>query len=147
SNKVNSIRIVIDELLVGNNLEEVQCRGTVDEDTFSRVPLGSTPDDVRDCAQANDVLATTCKGAHAMCVCQNATCVRDDNTTANMGEPVGAKHDNEDDNTDAHQCITSAVTIHCGTQDVPLDPALSFWNPSGDQQKPAQGGFDALGPA
>src|SRR6185503_14798536 len=23
----------------------------------------------------------------------------------------------------------------------------SYWNPSGNQQKPAQGGFDALGPA
>jgi Big-like domain-containing protein len=147
SNNVNAFRVIIDELLVGNNLEEVQCRGIVDTDTFSRVPLGSTPDDVRACAGANDVLATTCTGAHAMCICQNATCVRNDNTTVSMGEPVGVEDENQDGNTDAHQFITSAVAIHCGAQDVALDPALSFWNPSGDQQKPAQGGFEALGPA
>ena len=147
SNKINAIRIVIDELLVGNNLEEVQCRGVVDADTFSRVPLGSTPDDVRNCASANDVLTTTCTGAHAMCICENPICVRNDNTMVNMGDPVGIEDQNQDGNTDAHQFIATAAGIHCGAQDVAIDPALSFWNPSGDQQKPAQGGFDALGPA
>jgi len=145
--KVNSLRVIIDELLVGNNLEEVQCRGQVDEDGFSRVPLGSTPDDVRNCAAANDVLATTCKGAHAMCVCQLATCARNDGTAVAMGEPVGIEDENQDGNTDQHQFIVGAVGLTCGGMTVDLSPAASFWNPSGDQQKPAQGGFDALGPA
>jgi hypothetical protein len=30
---------------------------------------------------------------------------------------------------------------------VPIDLNQSYWNPSGDQNKPAMGGFDALGPA
>src|SRR6185295_10911901 len=37
--------------------------------------------------------------------------------------------------------------IVCGGTAVKIDLALSYWNPSGNQQKPAQGGFDALGPA
>src|SRR6185436_5448527 len=48
----NFLLIIVDELLRGNDLEEIKCRGTVDEDEFSRVPLGANPDDVARCADA-----------------------------------------------------------------------------------------------
>jgi hypothetical protein len=46
--------------------------------------------------------------------------------------------------------IANSVAVKCGSGgniNVPLDLDLSYWNPSGDQNRPAQGGFDALGPA
>jgi hypothetical protein len=144
--KTNVLRVIFDELLVGNNLEEIQCRGQVDADGFSRVPLGATPDDVRNCAQANDVLKATCTGAHAMCICDLPTCIRNDNTMVVQGEPVGVQDLNQDGNTDAHQFIVGSAGLNCGGQDIAMDAQFSFYNPSGDQQKPAQGGFDALGP-
>jgi hypothetical protein len=43
--------------------------------------------------------------------------------------------------------IGGAVGLRCGNIDVPIDLDMSYWNPSGNQQVPAMGGFDALGPA
>jgi hypothetical protein len=43
--------------------------------------------------------------------------------------------------------MPGAVGIKCGSIDVPIDLNNSYWNPSGDQNVPAMGGFDALGPA
>src|SRR5665647_528522 len=37
----NGFRVIMDELLVGNTIEEVACRAPVDTDAFSRVPLGA----------------------------------------------------------------------------------------------------------
>ena len=48
----NSMRLVIDELLVGNNLEEIACRlpphdpATGRNDAFQAVPIGATQDDI-----------------------------------------------------------------------------------------------------
>ena len=68
---------------------------------------------------------------------------------------AGAKHCeqmivadlNQDGSADDTRMIAGAVGIQCGTIDVPIDIDMSYWNPSGNQQKPAMGGFDALGPA
>ena len=42
----NHLRIIMDELLKGNRLEEIECRGQVDDDVFGSVPEGATPEDV-----------------------------------------------------------------------------------------------------
>lgn len=145
--KTLGMRIIIDELLVGNNLEEIQCRGAVDDDAFARVPLGSNPDDIARCSVADDVLPSTCTGATAVCICQNpAGCVRNADIIE-MGKPVGVQDINQDGATDGRQMVAGAVGIRCGAIDVPIDLVNSYWNPSGDQNKPAMGGFDALGPA
>ena len=52
----------MDELLVGNALEEIACRAVVDDDAFARVPLGATPDDIAKCTVAQDVLKARCIG-------------------------------------------------------------------------------------
>lgn len=152
--KGNSFRIIMDELLVGNNLEEVGCRGVVDTDAYSRVPNGSTPDDVARCASAQDVLPSTCKGEHAMCLCElDAGCsVQVPGSpptviTVAKGAPVGIDDKNQDGAADDTQFIRDSVGIKCGSINVPIDVNMSYWNPSGNQQVPAMGGFDALGPA
>ncbi|HEY4240164.1 MAG TPA: Ig-like domain-containing protein [Kofleriaceae bacterium] len=147
------LRIVIDELLLGNYLEEIQCNGVVDSDAFAMVPVGATPDDIARCAVAPDVLKTTCPGSnpHSVCICQlDSGCTisgTDPVVTVPKGESVGIKDANEDGSDDKTRFIDGAVGIRCGTTDVPIDLDNSYWNPSGDQQKPAMGGFDALGPA
>lgn len=141
----NKFRVIIDELLVGNHLEEIACRGIVDTDAYSSVPLGSTPDDIARCAVAKDVLPGSCPGSnpHAVCICQlDAGCGE-----AAKGEPVGVLDVNADGAADDTRLIQGAVGLRCGSIDVPIDPNASYWNPSGDQNVPAMGGFDALGPA
>lgn len=145
----NKLRVVMDELLLGNNLEEIACRGTVDTDAYGRVPLGADPDDIARCAVADDVLPSTCPASdrHSVCICQNdAGCTRPGGMVQ-KGMPVGVLDVNQDGSTDDTRFIASAVTIKCGSITVPLDVDNSYWNPSGDQNKPAMGGFDALGPA
>lgn len=124
-------RFVFDELLFGNNLEEIECR----DGSFSRVPLGSTPDDVANCAVANDLLPSFCKGEHMMCL--NAA-----------GQPIGIVDENEDGAADNSRLIATAAIIRCGTIDVPMNLEQSFWQPSGDQLVPAgQSPAGSLGPA
>jgi hypothetical protein len=131
----SALRIVMSELLIGNNLEEIQCRGTVDSDAFDRVPLGATPDDIAKCCEPTDILPQSCKGSLAVCVGPDPT------------HPVGVQDLNEDGAADDTRFIQGAVGIKCGTINVPIDLDASYWNPSGDQQMPARGGFDELGPA
>jgi hypothetical protein len=144
-----SMRLVIDELLVGNSLEEVACRSAVDEDTFSRVPLGATPDDIARCAVADDVLPSSCTGPTAMCICAIAGGCTSLSTGALIaeGSPVGVLDTNQDGAADDTQMIAGSVGINCGSISVPISLENSYWNPSGDQNRPAQGGFNALGPA
>src|SRR6185436_16776080 len=54
---------------------------------------------------------------------------------------------NQDGAADDTRLIAGSVGIKCGSIEVPMDQNASYWNPSGDQNKPAMGGFDALGPA
>lgn len=141
-----AFRIIIDELLVGNYLEEIACRGPLDAsgDSYDRVPLGATPDDIAHCAAAKDVLATQCPGTmtHAVCICRDDSC-----NGVKKGDPVGVQDVNQDGAADDTHFIEGAVGIKCGTFDVPINVDTSYWNPSGNQNKPAMGGLDALGPA
>lgn len=140
----NRLRIIMDELLVGNHLEEIACRSPVDEDAYDRVPVGATPDDVARCSVARDVLEKSCPdGPRAICICKlDGGC-----NGIEKGKPVGVKDENGDGAADDTRFIAGAVGLRCGTIDVPINTEQSYWNPSGDQNVPAMGGFDALGPA
>ena len=143
----NHFRIIMDELLVGNALEEISCRGTVDEDTWGTVPINSTPDDIAKCAVPQDVLESSCKGANAVCLCQKPDgCLVGANQIA-MGHPVGVLDTNQDGAADDTRFINGAVSIDCAGTNVPIDLQASFWEPSGNQNVPAHGGFEVLGPA
>ena len=131
------MRVVFDELLYGNGLEEIECRDTTPggESLFSRVPLGTTPDDIANCAVAADLLPVLCKGPHATCL--NAA-----------GVPVGIVDDDEDGAPDNTRMIAGAVTLRCGTFEVPLNREQSFWQPAGNQLVPAgQSAGSSIGPA
>lgn len=144
------VRVVIDELLVGNNLEEIECNEQVDEDEFSRVPLGATPDDIARCAVARDLLPQSCKGTKAVCL------------RAADGVPVGVRDEVDgsgrpykDGIADTTRMIEDAAAVRCQAAGmdlrVPIQPALSYWQPAGNQQRPlvddGLGGLLSLGPA
>lgn len=147
----NKLRIIMDELLRGNDLEEIACRAVVGDDAFARVPLGATPDDIARCAVAQDVLASRCPGSNPLSVCictKDGGCPSPDGShTTPKGQSVGVLDLDLDGAADNTRFIAGAVGIRCGTIDVPIDLDMSYWTPSGNQQKPAQGGFDVLGPA
>ena len=145
----NPFRVIMDELLVGNNLEEIACRGQVDSDVFARVPRGATPDDIARCSAAQDVLPSTCAGEFAVCVCENDAGCAVPNVLEPIakGKPVGVVDINQDGAADESRLIDGSVGLQCGAIAVPLDLDSSYWNPSGNQQVPAMGGFGALGPA
>jgi hypothetical protein len=145
----NKLRVVMDELLIGNYLEEIACRAPVDDDAYAAVPLGTTPDDIAKCAVAKDVLPGSCPGnlEHAVCICA----IEGGCGETPMGGPVGVLDVNQDGAADDTRFIPGSVGVTCmgatGFIDVPMDLNNSYWQPSGDQNKPAMGGFDALGPA
>ncbi len=144
----NAFRIIVDELLVGNNLEELACRAAVNANgAYSRVPVGTTPDDVARCAAAQDILPSTCKGEHAVCLCDLELGCPVGMTTVAKGGAVGVLDINQDGAADDTRFIQGSVGLKCGPLDVPIDLDMSYWNPSGNQQVPAMGGFEALGPA
>ncbi|HEU4731229.1 MAG TPA: Ig-like domain-containing protein [Kofleriaceae bacterium] len=151
----NRLRIIMDELLRGNDLEEIECRYPVDAESFSRVPPGATPDDIQRCAAAQDDLRSTCPGSNprSVCLCRmDAGCPsgldRDGNRRVTPGgESVGVLDRNQDGVADHTRLIPGSVGISCNGIDVPIDSSASFWSPSGNQLPPAAGGFDALGPA
>lgn len=149
---VNALRVIMDELLVGNHLEEIACRGPVDNDALSRVPIGATPEDIARCANPDDVLPSTCPASdpHSVCICNLDTGCLVGSKIVEKGKPVGVLDIDMDGAADETRMIEGAVNIRCGSGfniNVPLDLDLSYWNPSGDQNRPALGGFDALGPA
>lgn len=144
------VRVVLDELLVGNNLEEIECNERIDEDEFSRVPLGATPDDIAKCAVARDLLPQSCKGKKAVCI------------RTSDGVPVGVRDEVDSGNrpykdgiADNTRMIDGAVGLRCEAAgrsiSVPNQPGLSYWQPSGNQQRPSvDDGLDGLfsiGPA
>lgn len=119
------IRVVMDELLVGNSLEEIACA----DGTFSTVPEGTTPDDIAKCSPPNLGECT------AVCV------------------GVGILDENEDGAADARQMREYApgelgIRIECDGVNIPLEPVQSFYNPAGNQQITAGPlGINSLGPA
>ncbi len=139
-----SLRIIMDELLIGNSLEQVQCRAAISAaGAFSSVPLGATPDDIALCSVNNDSLKAACHGDHAVCICDiDAGC-----GSIPKGDPVGVLDVNADGAADNTSFMAGAVGLSCGGITVPIDLDQSYWNPSGDQQVPSAGGYDALGPA
>lgn len=143
----NSLRVIMDEILVGNNLEEVACNAVIDEDAYSRVPLGATPDDITRCSGATDVVKKICTGSKAVCICTLDSGCGTGTQMVKKGESVGVQDLNQDHTADDTRFIAGAVGIKCGSIDVPIDLDMSYWNPSGNQQPPARGGFEALGPA
>ena len=142
----NKLRIIVDHLLQGSRLQEIKCRDIVGPDgAYSTVPDDDTPDDIAHCAVASDALKDTCPGKNprSVCICQlDGGC-----GVVAKGDPVGVLDDNQDGAADLMQLIPGSVGIKCGNIDVPIDLVNSYWNPSGNQEVPAKGGFDALGPA
>ncbi len=143
----NPIRVIMDELLVGNNLEEIQCRGIVDDDAYDRVPLGATPDDVARCSVPRDVLPSSCVGGNTICICHNDAGCLVNNISIAKGEPVGITDIDQDGAADDTRFIRGAVGLLCDGADIALNLETSYWTPSGNQRVPAQGGFEVLGPA
>jgi hypothetical protein len=126
------LRIVMDELLVGNHLEEIACA----DNTWSRVPVGATPDDIAACAGSLDKIVNTCRGEYAVCV------------NPDTGTPVGILDANEDKAVDAIRFIEGAVRLVCDGVDIPINSGRSFYQPSGNQLIPASDvGVNGLGPA
>jgi hypothetical protein len=113
------------------------------------VPVGATPDDVARCTGGDDVLPARCPASNplSMCICQLPDGCPDTNGVTPAGVSVGILDMDLDGAADHMRFITGAVGIRCGTIDVSIDPVQSYWTPSGNQEKPAQGGFDVLGPA
>ncbi len=139
-----SIRIIMDEILIGNSLEQLQCRAPINAaGAFSSVPLGATPDDIALCSVNSDSLKAACHGDHAVCICAIDTGCG----SIPVGDPVGVLDINNDGAADNTSFMPGAVGLSCGGVAVPIDLDQSYWNPSGDQQVPAMGGYDALGPA
>jgi hypothetical protein len=116
------IRIVVDELLLGNALEEVPCA----DGSWSKVPVGMDFDGVARCAGAD---LSRCEG---LCIGPNG--------------PIGILDANQDGAIDDTRMIEGAVTLTCDGAAVPLDPQRSYYQPSGTQLIPG-GSVDALGPA
>jgi hypothetical protein len=149
----NNFRLILDELLVGNNLEEIACRSPIDDDAFSAVPIGATPDDIARCAVADDVLPSSCGGPTAVCLCAiPGGCASLTGAIIAEGAPVGVLDVNQDGATDDTRFKAGAIEINCASAtgadiDVPVNLDTTYWNPSGTQDKPAMGGFEALGPA
>jgi hypothetical protein len=125
------LRVVFDELLVGNYIEEIAC----DDGTYSVVPIGADPDDIADCAGPD---LSKCK---AVCI--------------GASGPVGILDENEDGASDEIRMRDYgggelAVSVLCGDQMMPLSATASFYNPSGNQLLPAvpfPQNINGLGPA
>jgi hypothetical protein len=118
------IRIVVDELLRANHLEEIPCA----DGSWSQVPDGFDFDDVARCAGSD---LSRCEGL----------CIGSDG-------PVGIQDDNGDGAIDDTRMIDGVVALTCGDEAVALDPTLSYYQPSGSQRLSAGAtGTDSLGPA
>jgi hypothetical protein len=100
------IRVVFDELLRGNPIEEILC---ADGLTFSRIPEGADPDDIARCSGEGAELSR-CEGEHAVCL--NAS-----------GEPMGIFDSNNDGAADFFRMIDySGANCDDPTIDNPIDP-------------------------
>ena len=127
------LRVIVDELLRGNDLEEVQCA----DETYSRVPVGATPDDIEDCSGEDLSDCTAVCVDHMGIMDRNADGAVDDN--GGYGYRMIDYGDGE-----------LGVAVTCDETAIPLigtGPGRSFYNPSGNQLIPADTGLKGLGPA
>ncbi|HVV82599.1 MAG TPA: Ig-like domain-containing protein [Kofleriaceae bacterium] len=137
-----SMRVVFDELLLGNYLEEIECTartGVVNCPEYSHIPEGATPDDIARCA-APDTLDSLCNGDLAVCLNpEGVPCgIRDEESPTRPAD--GAADD--------LRLIAGAVKLKCGNIEIGFDDQTSFWQPSGNQQTPAgKAPESSLGPA
>jgi len=137
-----SMRVVLDELLIGNYLEEVACNprtGVVDCPQYSHIPEGATPEDVARCADP-DALDSLCTGELAVCLNpERVPCgIKDEETASRPAD--GAPDD--------LRMIAGVVTLRCGNIEVGFDQQGSFWQPAGNQLVPAgESPETSLGPA
>lgn len=114
------VRVVFDELLRGNDLEEILCA----DGTWSRVPVGTTRHDIADCAgvDLSDCTAV-CAG-------------------------VGIMDANGDLGIDDTRLIDGVASFDCDGVAIPADLDRSYYQPSGNQLVPAGPlGLEGLGPA
>jgi len=169
-----TLRVIMDELLVGNSLEMIECDGRVNNlpglaANYSRVPLGTTPDDIAKCAGTPDLIHARCIGDHVVCINETGApqsrasggCLVDPNRPMGVpcvapGEATGVRDalpaPDGDGVPDTDLFIDGAVRIMCkgvgpNLVEAPIDTGTSFWEPAGDQLVPAHGGVSALGPA
>lgn len=149
---LQKFRIIMDQLLRGNRLQQIQCRDNINFDEngqpspWGNVPDDATPVDIAKCAVSDAALPLSCIGDNLVCICD----IPGGCGSVALGAPVGVLDSNMDGAADATRFMPNAVTVVCGSDDsivVPTDLVNSYWNPSGDQQVPAEGGYDALGPA
>ncbi len=153
-----SLRIIFGKLLLGNYLQQIQCRAPVNllpdgtTSAFDNVPVGATPDDIAKCCPAaTDVLNASCGGPLATCICH----LPQGCNGIPMGTPVGIIDVNQDGAADQMQFMPGAVGFQCkangSTVNVGADLAQSYWNPSGFQQAPYTCNkppcYDQVGPA
>ncbi|HET9622137.1 MAG TPA: Ig-like domain-containing protein [Kofleriaceae bacterium] len=151
----NRLRLIVNKLLLGNRLEEIGCRFTVDDDVFARIPIGTTPDDIARCAVAQPELAASCPGHgdHPQCVCMRPegcpSGAAPDGTpiVTPRGESVGVADRDLDGAADIMRLIPGLAQLTCGAFAVAIDPDTSFWSPGGSQDRPPGDTFDELGPA
>lgn len=127
------VRIVLDEQIRGNSLEEISCANG----SFSRIPDGTTPDDINDCSGPIDSLQN----------CKIDLCLDTDPSSPTFGKPVGVELvENQNGTGDrftlrmidfdpdpAEDAVELGAQIVCDGVAVRMDPTLSFWNPSGNQ--------------
>jgi hypothetical protein len=118
----------------GTSWRRSRAGARVDEDAYTEVPVGATPDDIAKCAVALDILPETCVGDLAVCV------------GANPAMPVGVLDEDEDGTSDDTRFIRGAVRLVCAGIDVPLNIDQTYWQPSGTQLPPAQGRAGRAGP-
>jgi hypothetical protein len=116
------IRVVVDELLRGNYLEEVACA----DGSWSTVPVGMTFDDVAKCSGVD---LSRCEGL----------CIGSDG-------PIGILDANGDGAFDDTRLIAGTVLLTCDGEAVEVDVERSYWQPSGGQNLSTVGA-DSLGPA
>jgi hypothetical protein len=137
------IRVVLDELLLGNHIEEIECA----DGSFSRVPVGTDPDDIARCSGPD------LSGCEAVCIGPSGPIgIRDNNSDGAVdpdfgeGAQGGLRMIDYGDG-------ELAVSVVCDGERMPLIAQLgtssrrSFYNPSGNQLIPADTGVEGLGPA
>lgn len=139
-----TMRVVFDELLIGNYLEEVACNartGVVDCPQYSHIPEGATPEDIARCADADPAaLENLCKGEFSVCMNpERVPCgIKDEDTAARPAD--GAPDD--------LRVIAGVVSLRCGNIEIGFDQQASFWQPAGNQLVPAGASPEnSLGPA